>query len=187
MLRLVATTTLMLGAAGLAACEKKAGQARGGELAADPEFDAKWKELASKGVEALYIEDDKGEGLMGNVRRASDLRPDPSANEVIAAADAPLPDHPAGESVQSVIRRNLAAVKSCYMALGKAGAAPSGKAIVSFEIGPDGSTNSVKIDAPVFDGTPLTGCVTGQVARWTFPKSQKGGGLVSYPFVFVGG
>lgn len=30
-------------------------------------------------------------------------------------------------------------------------------------------------------------CMTAQIARWSFPKSQKGGGSVSYPLLLVGG
>jgi len=29
--------------------------------------------------------------------------------------------------------------------------------------------------------------VTAQITHWEFPKSQRGGGQVSYPFVFVSG
>ena len=38
--------------------------------AASPEFDQKWSALAKNEVDVFYIEDDRGEGLMGNVRRA---------------------------------------------------------------------------------------------------------------------
>ena len=40
-------------------------------VSGSPEFDQKWAELAQAGIEVAYIEDDRGEGLMGNVRRAS--------------------------------------------------------------------------------------------------------------------
>src|SRR5438045_6582713 len=55
--------------AGLAVlgCAKKADS---GAVAATPEFDQKWSTLADKDLEVFYIEDDRGEGLMGNVRRA---------------------------------------------------------------------------------------------------------------------
>jgi hypothetical protein len=183
---------LTLAAVGLNfACDKQqaAPAAPSTEVASaeDPAFDSKWKSLASDGVEAVYIEDDKGEGLMGNVRRASDMRPDPAKGEALAASDSTLPDAPAGTAIQQVIRGNLAAVKSCYMTMSRSGTRRSGKAIVSFSINPDGQTTDVKVDAPSFTGTNLPKCMGGQVARWSFPKSQKGGGGVSYPFVFVGG
>jgi outer membrane biosynthesis protein TonB len=155
----------------------------------DPEFDKKWAALAQAGTDVAYIEDDRGEGLMGNVRRASRVKAEapvlaaPAGDQVLAA----LPEQPAGEEVQRIIRGNLMAVRGCYMNMARTGQAKSGKAIVSFSIGADGRPASLRVDAPTFNDTPLPGCVTAQISRWSFPKSQKGGGSVSYPFVFVGG
>jgi hypothetical protein len=173
---------VVLGVAG-AGCAKKSAPPAAAEPA-DPEFDKKWAALAHSGLEALYIEDDRGEGLMGNVRRVT--KPSPPALAPPPAEGA-LPPQPSGEDVHRVIRTHLSSVKTCYMTMSRAGFARSGKAIVSFTVGADGKPADVKVDAPTFTGTPLPSCVTNQVARWSFPKSQKGGGAVSYPFVFVGG
>ncbi len=167
------------------ACAKKTTPASPG----NPDFDRKWAELAQAGVEVSYIEDDRGEGLMGNVRRASRVKAEPpaaGANEATANPGA-LPDRPSGEQVQRIIRGNLMAVRGCFMSMARTGQARSGKAIVSFSIGADGKTAGLKIDAPAFADTPLPGCVTAQVSHWEFPKSQRGGGQVSYPFVVVSG
>jgi hypothetical protein len=156
----------------------------------DPEFDKKWAALAQAGADVAYIEDDRGEGLMGNVRRASRVKAEPSPVLTAPAGDqalAVLPEQPAGEEVQRIIRGNLMAVRGCYMNMARTGQAKSGKAIVSFTIGADGRPASLHVDAPTFSDTPLPGCVTAQISRWSFPKSQKGGGSISYPFVFVGG
>lgn len=152
--------------------------------AEDPAFDGQWAELAKAGLEVTYIEDDRGQGLMGNVRRASlfpqpDTAPPPSAQEI-------LPEVPAGEDIQRVIRQNLTAVKGCYLTMSRAGQRRSGKAIITFDIGADGRPAALKVTAPTFQGTNLPTCVSNQIANWTFPKSKKGGGQVSYPFVFVG-
>ncbi len=172
---------------GGAACAKKSAPAAAGS----PEFDKKWAELAKAGIEVSYIEDDRGEGLMGNVRRASRVKADPPAVAPTAEANAAnagaLPDQPRGEEVQRIIRGNLMAVRSCFMSMARTGQARSGKAIVSFTIGADGRAAGLQVDAPSFADTPLPHCVTAQVSHWEFPKSQKGGGQVSYPFVFVGG
>ena len=168
-----------------AACAKKPAPA----VASNPEFDSKWAELAAAGIEVSYIEDDRGEGLMGNVRRASRVKAEPPAAAAKEAAANPgaLPDRPSGEQVQRIIRGNLMAVRGCFMSMARTGQARSGKAIVSFSIGADGKPNGLKVEAPVFADTPLPGCVTAQVSHWEFPKSQRGGGQVSYPFVFVSG
>ena len=173
-------------ALGGVACAKKSAPATPGS----PEFDKKWAELAQAGIEVAYIEDDRGEGLMGNVRRAAQVKADPptvAPAEANAAAPAGLPDQPPGEQVQRIIRGNLMAVRGCFMSMARTGQARSGKAIVSFTIGADGRAAGLRGDAPSFLDTPLPGCVTAQISHWEFPKSQKGGGQVSYPFVFVGG
>ena len=179
-----------------AACSKRAENkiapapsAGAGASTSDPEFDKKWAALAQAGADVAYIEDDRGEGLMGNVRRASRVKADPQAvlTGPAAAQAADLPEQPAGQEVQRIIRGNLMAVRGCYMNMARTGQARSGKAIVSFAIGADGRPASVRVDAPTFHDTPLPACVTAQIARWSFPRSQKGGGSVSYPFVFVGG
>ena len=128
--------------------------------ASDPEFDKKWAALAE---------------------------PPSVAEEANAPNPGGLPDQPAITEVQRIIRSNLMAVRSCYMSMVRTGQARSGKAIVSFTIGADGRTAGLSVEAPAFADTPLPGCVTAQVSHWEFPKSQRGGGTVSYPFVFVGG
>ena len=153
--------------------------------AASPEFDQKWSSLAEKEIEAFYIEDDRGEGLMGNVRRARRGSNDPLNAKVEIASGTPVTL--SQEAVQRVIKQNLAGVRACFLRIGRDGNQRSGKAIVSFEIGAAGDVKDTKVDAPAFQGTSLPGCVLGMVSHWVFPKSQKGGMAISYPFVFVGG
>lgn len=150
-----------------------------------PEFDQKWSSLADKEAEVFYIEDDRGEGLMGNVRRARRGSSDALNAKVEDSSGTPIT--PSQEAVQKVIKQNLAGVRACFLRVGRDGNQRSGKAIVSFEIGPAGDVHDTKVDAPAFQGTSLPGCVLGMVSHWVFPKSQKGGLAVSYPFVFVGG
>jgi len=152
---------------------------------ASPEFDQKWSSLAEKEIEAFYIEDDRGEGLMGNVRRARRGTNDALNAKVDNSTATPVV--PSQEAVQKVIRQNLAGVRACFLRVGRDGNQRSGKAIVSFEIGAAGDVRDTKVDAPAFAGTSLPGCVLGMVSHWVFPKSQKGGLAISYPFVFVGG
>lgn len=176
------TVLAVLAILGVAACAKEKAAEPG-----DPAFDQKWTSLASSGVEALYIEDDRAEGLMGNVRRVTKPAAPPPLAAPPATSPEALPTTPSGDDLQRVIRSNLTAVRGCYMSMSRTGLSRSGKAIVTFTVGADGKPADVRIDAPSFSGTPLPGCVSGQVARWSFPKSQKGGPTVSYPFVFVGG
>ena len=172
--------------AGLTAlgCTKKSEESKA-PAAATAEFDQKWSSLADKDLEVFYIEDDRGEGLMGNVRRARRGNND-ALNAKVDDSTA-VPPVPTPDSVQRVIRQNLAGVRACFLRIGRDGDQRSGKAIVSFEIAAGGDVHDTKVDAPAFQGTSLPGCVLGMVSHWVFPKSQKGGLAISYPFVFVGG
>jgi hypothetical protein len=182
----VALSAMFLLGLSAASCAKKPDNppaARpGGPVA---EFDQKWSTLAQKDVDVFYVEDDRGEGLMGNVRRARH-----NQNEAQPAPKPPvdlLPSAPSPDEIQLVIKQNLPGVKACFLRISHEGEQRSGKAIVSFEIAPGGEVIGTKVDAPAFAGTSLPGCVGGMVSHWAFPKSHNGGLAISYPFVFVGG
>ena len=152
--------------------------------AANPEFDKQWAALAQNEGDVFYIEDDRGEGLMGNVRRARHEQ-----NLALAARPAEIgtPQTLSSDEMQRVIRQNLPGVRACFLRIARDGDQRSGKAIVSFHVGPGGDVEDTKVEAPSFQGTSLPNCVSGTVSHWAFPKSQKGGLAISYPFVFVGG
>jgi hypothetical protein len=148
-------------------------------------FEQQWSALAQKEVEVFYIEDDRGEGLMGNVRRARHDQNLTSAPPASVRGGAPQDLSP--DEIQRVIRQNLPGVRACFLRMSRGGEQRSGKAIVSFQVGPSGDVQDTKVDAPSFQGTSLPACVSGIVSHWAFPKSQKGALAISYPFVFVGG
>ena len=145
----------------------------------DPAFESRWKEVTAAN-EAVVVGDDSGIALSANVRKA-----EAKMDRPLARAGG-LPVQPGGDDVARVIRSNLAAVKGCYLNAARHGG-PSGKAIVTFTIGSDGRPSHVQVDAPSFKDTGLPTCLTAQVSFWSFPRSQKGAGAVSYPFVLVGG
>jgi hypothetical protein len=93
-----------------AACSKKPAPSS----PSDPAFDKQWAQLAQQGVEVSYIEDDRGEGLMGNVRRASRVKAEPPSvapSGAVAANPGALPEQPPFDQVQQIIRGNLMAVR----------------------------------------------------------------------------
>lgn len=160
----------------------------------DPGFDNAWRRLAQRtgsDSEVFYIEDDRGEGLMGRVRRAAKAVPKPAPPPELSldarAADEGDPELPDGEEVSAIVRSNLAAVKACYLRTSRTAQSPSGRAILSFTVSKEGAVENVRLEAPAFQGTNLARCITQQVQRWALPKSRKGGLAFSYPFVFVGG
>lgn len=174
----------MLGAALLLACRK--------EIPAptptnDPHFDTAWAVLAEKGVEAFYVEDDRGDGLMGNVRRAKSTVPVATVHPSAPTPPTPgLPEETPPEGIQRTIRENLMGIKACFLRVSRDSGQKSGKAIVTFAVAPDGKVGNVRVESPAFGATALPGCVSGLVGHWVFPPSQKGEAAISYPFVFVG-
>ncbi|HEY2744027.1 MAG TPA: AgmX/PglI C-terminal domain-containing protein [Polyangia bacterium] len=158
-------------------CSKSAAPAQ----RADPKFDAAWQQ-ATAAAEPAYIESQRGGGLLGEVRRAvsNDGPPHASAGVDIKGT---LPD----PEVVNVIKRNLPAVKGCYEVEERAGTVGSGKAIVSLEIAPAGTVQTVSVEAPAFADSKLPACISARAKGWTFPKFTEGPKKFSYPFVFVGG
>jgi hypothetical protein len=143
----------------------------------DPAFTARWNEVTARS-ETMVVGDDRALALSASVRKAE-------ARDRAPAHAGGLPEQPRGEEVAQVIRSNLPGIKGCYAGAARDGR--SGKAIVTFTIGSDGRPSNVQVDAPSFKDTGLPTCLGAQVSFWSFPRSQKGGGVVSYPFVFVGG
>jgi hypothetical protein len=88
--------------AGLAAlgCARSAGPRASAAAAGSPEFDQHWATLAQNEVDVFYIEDDRGEGLMGNVRRAR--RGNNDALNAKVDDPAVVPPVPSQEAVQRV-------------------------------------------------------------------------------------
>jgi hypothetical protein len=188
-----ARSLLVVGLLLAGGCSKRSGGgAAAGASPARPEFDQHWSSLAAAGTQAFYIEDDRGEGLMGNVLRAQAgaLEMAPALAQSYkggGAGAAALPEAPDAEQVRRLIVQYLPGVKSCYLRISRDGDGRSGKAIVSFQIAGNGHVEGLEVAAPAFEGTPLSSCISGQVTRWSFPPSRKGLAAVSYPFVFVGG
>jgi hypothetical protein len=150
---------------------------------ADDQFDQQWAQLVKAGAEPAFIESDlHGAGLLGEVRRAVEPRPSDHQIAVPSIFPGALPD---GEVVR-VIRQNFGAIKGCY-ALAEREGPSSGKAIVSIDIDAAGSVSGVAVDAPAFQSTHLSSCVSGRARAWTFPKAAQGPKHFSYPLVFAGG
>ena len=161
------------GLRGFGLCEqgKQGSPGDEGSGPSSPEFDQKWSALAKEDVDVFYIEDDRGEGLMGNVRRARGAADAPATK----GSDSPMPPAKLShEDAQRVIKQNLAGVRTCFMRLGQGGSQRSGKAIVSFEIGPAGDVKDTKVDAPAFSGTSLPGLRDGDGVALGVPEVAEG-------------
>jgi hypothetical protein len=178
----------------LLACQRSGGESLGtmkfGGAKVDPQFDQAWRALAARPddeAEVFYIEDDRGEGLMGRVRRGAKALPKPVPPTTAPPAAEGQPDQPDGEAVSATVRSNVPGIKACYLRLSRQGKVISGRAILSFTVDKDGAARDVRVEAPAFSDSELPRCMSMQVGSWSFPHSKRGGLAVSYPFVFVGG
>ena len=83
--------------------------------------------------------------------------------------------------VVSVIKRNLPAVKGCYEVEERAGTVGSGKAIVSLEIDPAGTVQTVAVDAPAFAASKLPACISARAPRLDLPEVHRRAEEVQLP------
>jgi hypothetical protein len=189
--RLTLATALTLSLA----CQRSGGDSLGtmhfGGPKVDPKFDQAWRALAARPdeqAEVFYIEDDRGEGLMGRVRRGPQAIPkqQPPPASAPPPTESP-PEQPDGQAVAATVRSNVPGIKACYLRLTRQGSMISGRAILSFTVDRDGSARDVRVEAPAFADSDLPRCISQQAGSWSFPRSKRGGLAVSYPFVFVGG
>src|SRR4051812_13891118 len=139
----VAAAAVMLSTA--AGCSRRPGGSGGGGKPGP--FDQRWTALAQQGAQTFYIEDDRGEGLMGNVMRAQGgaVGMAPALAESFKGGARSLPQKPNDQEVQRLIRQYLPGVKSCYLRMSRDGDARSGKAIVSFQIAGSGRVESLNV------------------------------------------
>lgn len=183
---LPAVVVVVVVAVGLAlGCSKRSGGGAEGSA-----FDQRWAAVAQQGTQPIVIHDEpgeRGEALMGSVLGAQQGALAMAATVALSyKGGARLPETPDPEQVQRLVRQYMPGVKSCYQRLAREGHAPSGKALVSFQIAGNGHVQALEVEAPAFQGTPLPACITAQITHWAFPPSRKGMPGVRYPFVFVG-
>lgn len=87
------------------------------------------------------------------------------------------------EAVRAVIRDHLREIRSCYEAGLKKNPRLSGRAVLEWDIGDGGKVTGTKVIRSVEKS--VDGCMTGQIAKWTFPTPPAGQvARVRYPFAF---
>lgn len=107
------------------------------------------------------------------------------ANVVVPPGDPVVSGGLTMQEVQAVIRANLNQIRHCYEQLLQRSPSANGKIKVKFVVDPNGRVSSASILSSTISDSVMTGCVTGHVSRWSFPKPRGGQAVnVSYPFVF---
>lgn len=91
----------------------------------------------------------------------------------------------ANETVHSGIQSHMAAINACYESSRLENPELSGKVLVKFKIGIDGTVISPSTRSTSLRHEPTESCVNAEVAKVMFPPLEKGFvAVVHYPFVF---
>ncbi len=114
-----------------------------------------------------------GRGL--NARRA--------AGPMVRAAAPTVTGSLSPEAIRRVVLRNLGQVAHCHEQSLASNPNASGRVIVRFLIGPDGSVQGSSVGSSSYPVASGAQCIASAVRRWQFPAPEGGGVVsVSYPF-----
>lgn len=90
--------------------------------------------------------------------------------------------------IESVIHQNLNSIQYCYRRRLQRDPGLSGKLVVKFTVGKDGSVSSASVKSSSLTDAAVGSCVVDRFKRMDFPAPRGGGMvLVSYPFHFAPG
>ena len=117
-----------------------------------------------------------GEGAAGC---GAEVRPGASARSSLGA-DAGL----SRAMVDEVVTSHLPAIRACYEDHAKAEGRPMGVVRVGWQIEPAGAVGRVEIVSTTLRSSAIEGCITREVARWTFPTSSRPTSVAEHPFTF---
>lgn len=143
----------------------------------NPQFDSEWSRLVGAGATVQQIDSSPAVG-----NNASD--------GVAGLLSAAIPETPTAgpltaPEVDRVMRSRLGSIRMCQAQAERRARLPSGKVIVRFDIGTNGSVENVQVSGPQFDQTSLLSCISSTVRHMTFrPSTQPF--AAAYPFVFAG-
>ncbi|MCO4748404.1 MAG: AgmX/PglI C-terminal domain-containing protein, partial [Proteobacteria bacterium] len=105
-------------------------------------------------------------------------RPAPAPEPV---GDPNLPQQPAFETIDIMLKSNLE-VKKCFYGLLKAEGSLPSRVEVRLSIYPSGAVKSVGVKDTRYAGTEFDSCLASSIKNITFPPSNRGG-TFTYPFI----
>ena len=89
--------------------------------------------------------------------------------------------------IGSVVKREMGGIKYCYEKGLKKNPKLSGKIVIEFLIGVNGSVRSSRVVFSSMGAPSVERCIARRVTRFRFPKPKKGSVKVNYPFIFTSG
>lgn len=89
--------------------------------------------------------------------------------------------------VTKAARKQMNAVRACYVDVLKKVPGLKGKIVVRFKVATSGAAREVTIDQDTMGNEEVASCIVGVVETWTFPAELASDEFVSFPFVFSPG
>ena len=150
-----------------------------------PEFQAEWTRLVGGGAQVQHVGATDGADSLTGALGAS------ATDGVSALLSTAIPSGVAqgpltAPEVDRTVRERMSSIRMCQAQASRRGGMPSGKVIVRFQVGTDGSVQNVQVDGPRFARTPLLGCIASSVRRLQFRPSTGQPFAAAYPFIFAG-
>ncbi len=127
-----------------------------------------------------------GEGIVGDGKSISQAFKGKGQVAIDVRAGDPLVS--AGltqEEILRVVRLNLNQIKNCYERWLQRVPAASGKVMVQFVVGVDGSIETIKVASGTISDSVMTDCLLSRIQKWKFSQPRGGKSVtVNYPFNF---
>jgi hypothetical protein len=94
------------------------------------------------------------------------------------------PERLAQSDIMQVVLANKAAIVKCVNEQKQKDPGASGKLVMRWTIQPSGKTTAISCQTPEFRSTHVARCISGLIKGWSFPRHQKQGEPIDFPFTF---
>jgi hypothetical protein len=101
-----------------------------------------------------------------------------------APGSAQLPETLGQSDIMQVVLDHKPAIVSCVNEQRKRDPSLSGKLVMRWTIRTNGRTSGVSVRTGEFKSTYMASCISGLVKGWKFPRHQKQGEPIDFPFTF---
>ncbi len=95
-----------------------------------------------------------------------------------------LPETLGQSDIMQVVLNNKPAIVRCVNEQRKKDPSLSGKLVMRWTIQTSGRTSGISVQTDEFKSTYMASCVTGLIKSWSFPRHQRQGDPINFPFTF---
>ncbi len=137
---------------------------------------------------ASEVSDDEFDELFGTKKPAKREepapRPPPSTYVPPPPGSSKVPERLAQSDVMQVVLANKPAIVKCVNEQKKKDPSISGKLVMRWSIQTSGKPTAISCQSPEFKSTYMAKCIGDLIKTWNFPKHQKQGDPIVFPFTF---